>query len=364
MNESVKKIIKTTVIIVAVFLLLVVFLIAGLIYMMKYKKTDVLQRESRDGQFVVEMQQIGEPAFPFGPVNGQFLLKREGRIINQLKFSVADDGAGLAYNIPIFEWREDCVKIIVSGSEQEDMLYTLYFDGTSNSEKAPQSLEKNQGTSQGALVDTEQQGTKVENPEPEDTTAKGTETDSEIEGEPALSPEILAYYMSIEPTCSYVQPNGLEYRLVAVDRALGSSFYVLVGTYDGENCDFVNADPFNGSGGEARWSTFIDDQLGFACLAKSAGSFGHLYCTRDGGETFEMIEYPEYEVFLANGASFNPFVMPEGVYEEGGLLYLEVGQGADGDYYNEEGFCYGRYISADRGKTWEFLETYVEERGK
>lgn len=336
MNESVKRIIKTTAIIVAVFLLLVVFLIAGLIYMMKYKKTDVLQRESRDGQFVVEMQQIGEPVFPFGPVNGQFLLKREGRIINQLKFSVADDGAGLEYNIPIFEWREDCVKIIVSGSEQEDMLYTLYFDGTSNSEQEPQSLDKNQGASQDPLVSTEQE-----------------------EAKPVLSPEILAYYMSIEPTCSYVQPNDFEYRLVAVDRALGSSFYVLVGTYDGENCDFVNQDPFSGSGGEARWITFIDDQVGFACLAKSAGSYGHLYGTRDGGETFEMIEYPEYEVFLANGASFNPFVMPEEVYEEEELLYLEVGQGVDGDYYTEDGFCYGRYVSADRGMSWEFVETFA-----
>ena len=75
----------------------------------------------------------------------------------------------------------------------------------------------------------------------------------------------------------------------------------------------------------------------------------------------EMIEYPEHEVFLKNGASFNPFVMPEAIYKEDGLLYLEVGQGADGDYYGEDGFCHGRYASADRGKTWEFVETFAVE---
>ena len=353
-----KRIVKTTVIIAGVFLLLMVFLITGLIYQMNYKKTEVLQRESRDGQFVVEMQQIGEPAFPFGPVNGQFLLKREGRIINQLKFTVSDDGAGLAYNIPIFEWREDCVKIIVSGSEQEDMLYTLYFDGTSNSEKAKgyreenkaQSVEKRPEASQSVLEETREgeiEETKIE--------------EIKIEEQTILSQEILAYYMSIEPTCSHRQEQGLEYRLVAVDRALGSSFYVLVGTYDGKNCDFVNPDPFNGSGGEARWITFIDKDLGFSCLAKSAGCYGHLYCTRDSGESFEMVEYPEHEIVLSNSASFNPFVMPERVYEEEGLLYLEVGQGADGDYYEEDGFCHGRYVSADRGKTWQFVETFAVE---
>ena len=102
--------------------------------------------------------------------------------------------------------------------------------------------------------------------------------------------------------------------------------------------------------------------MGFACLAKSAGSYGHLYGTWDGGEHFEMISYPEYEAVLSNGASFNPFVMPEGVYEENGMLYLEVGQGADGDYYEDNRFCHGRYVSADRGNTWEFMETFAAEQ--
>lgn len=35
----------------------------------------------------------------------------------------------------------------------------------------------------------------------------------------------------------------------------------------------------------------------------------------------------------ADGTYYNPFVVPEKVYEKDGNLYMEVGQGADGDYY-------------------------------
>ena len=49
--------------------------------------------------------------------------------------------------------------------------------------------------------------------------------------------------------------------------------------------------------------------------------------------------------------------MPESVYEKNGKLYMEAGQGADGDYYGEIGFCNGLYESEDNGRIW----TYVKE---
>ena len=82
-----------------------------------------------------------------------------------------------------------------------------------------------------------------------------------------------------------------------------------------------------------------------------------LYRTEDGGSSFDVVEYPSAKVKLSDGTYYNPFVVPEKVYEEDGKLYMEVGQGADGDYYGEEGFCNGLYESEDNGKTW----TYVKE---
>ena len=146
--------------------------------------------------------------------------------------------------------------------------------------------------------------------------------------------------------------------MIPVDRALGSSYYALIATADnGKSVVMVNTNPYLGSGGGAKWISFLEDgQIGFSCLTYSAGTYGSLYRTEDGGRTFEQIEYPSAKVKLSDGTYYNPFVVPERVYEEDGKLYMEVGQGADGDYYGEEGFCNGLYESEDKGRTWEYVK--------
>lgn len=171
-----------------------------------------------------------------------------------------------------------------------------------------------------------------------------------------LSQETINYYMSIEPTCTFLTEDGMEYRMIEIDRAMGSSIYALVGTYDGKNCAFVNEDPYPGSGGEAKWITFVDENVGFCCLARSGGSYGSLYRTEDGGKSFAQIEYPSPEIRLSEDTYYNPFVMPELIYEEDGELYMEAGQGTDGDYYGEQGYCHGLYKSSDKGQSWEFVK--------
>lgn len=177
------------------------------------------------------------------------------------------------------------------------------------------------------------------------------------------SQEMLDRYLSIDPSCTFVTEDGLEYRMVGVDRALGSSFYILIGVEEqGRKCTFVNPDPYNGSVGESRWITFVDEKLGFSCLSHAAGSYGTLYRTEDGGKNWEEIDYPSSKAKLPDGTYYNPFVMPEKVYEEDGILYMEAGQGADGDYYDERGFCHGLYQSADGGLSWEFIKNIAVVR--
>ena len=178
------------------------------------------------------------------------------------------------------------------------------------------------------------------------------------------SQELLNHYLSIEPSCTFVTEDGLEFRMVGVDRALGSSFYVLIGVEEqGRKCTFVNPDPYNGSGGESRWIIFLNEDLGFSCLSHAAGSCGSLYRTDDGGNSWEIVEYPSVKAQLPDGTYYNPFVMPEEVYEEDGVLYMKVGQGADGDYYDDElGFCHGVYRSFDLGTNWEFVQNITVTR--
>ena len=193
-----------------------------------------------------------------------------------------------------------------------------------------------------------------------------TEDHTEIErsDQDENSEAALERYLSIEPGCTFKVEGGMEYRMVPVDRALGSSFYVLIGTEDqGEKVSFINRDPYNGSGGESRWITFLDENVGFSCLAHAAGAYGSLYRTEDGGNSWEEIVYPSAKAKLPDGTYYNPFVMPEKVYEEDGVLYMEAGQGTDGDYYDSEsGFCHGLYQSVDWGVSWEFIRSIPKER--
>lgn len=520
-----KKVWKTVFIILGICALAVVAALLFLQYEMKYKRTETAKYVSPDRQYILIMEQIGEPAWPFGSVNGEFKLEKNGEVICRKKFSVADDGAGLAHNEPVVSWEDTCVRARVSGSEQEDMMYTLYYDGTSSSAKAElwyeedevvQHIRENYGKDVKCLeidavgylfqasVTLPREGTfsfygeekdgKVEDnylnayfkyvgewaaenhwPQVEwleegvgaakkyspcfseyistdrelrsfcefvcdfvercmavdpfeecpeyfqefqmtvsgmqvtfipsvsveeyeraafynelyellegrileanaekvagtqesgaDGGGQGSAEDAGGEGLhgaetsgndlDSLEQSVIDYYLSTEPECSF-QMGSVKYSLVPVDRALGSSYYVLIGTVDdGKTCVFVNRDPYNGSGGGAKWISFINEQLGFTCLTRSGGSYGTLYRTEDGGKSFAEVLYPSAKAVLSDGTYYNPFVMPEKVYQEGGILYMEVGQGPDGDYYGEAGYCHGLYRSLDEGLTWEFVE--------
>ena len=177
-----------------------------------------------------------------------------------------------------------------------------------------------------------------------------------------VSQEQMEHYLSLEPECTDTGAEGVEYRMIPVDRACGSSYYVFL-SVERDQVLTCNPDPYLGSGGAAKWVTFLEGgQLGFSCLAYSGGSYGSLYRTENGGKTFQYIEYPSAEVELSDGTIYNPFVMPERIYEEDGVLYMEAGQGPDGDYYGEMGFCSGLYESKDQGKTWIYIREIPEER--
>ena len=169
-----------------------------------------------------------------------------------------------------------------------------------------------------------------------------------------VSQEYLDLYLTYEADAVDRLADGSEYRMVPVDQAAGSRYYVLLLVQTaGKTAEVVNSDPYLGMGGAAKWIHFLDDgKTGFSCLSYSGGAKGAFYRTADGGKTFQEVSYPSAKVKLSDGTYYNPFVMPEKVWEEDSILYMEAGQGADGDYYNQDGFCHGLYHSDDRGVTW------------
>lgn len=195
---------------------------------------------------------------------------------------------------------------------------------------------------------------------PGDVSESLTEFDSQQEKE--IAQEQIEYYLSMEPALTFTMDNGLEYRVLETDRACGSSYYSLVVTADGgKTAALVNPDPFNGNGGGARWITFLDDKLGFVGMCYSGGSLGMIFRTEDGGVSFTEIEYPSPQIALPDGTYYNPFIMPEKVYEQDGCLYMEAGQGPNGDYKGGDTACMGLYQSEDLGKTWTYIREIIQD---
>ena len=167
-------------------------------------------------------------------------------------------------------------------------------------------------------------------------------------------------YEDYEAECSYTTADGITYGMIPVDRAMGSSYYVLTAkrSSDGKVV-LVNDDPYCGSGGAASWIEFIDDtNLGFSCLTYNGGDDALLYRTADGGRSFTQVNYPSAKVKLADGSIYNPFTIPEKVWKDGEDLYMLVGQSQySGDYYNEELEKHpsGLYVSHDDGISFEYI---------
>jgi hypothetical protein len=148
--------------------------------------------------------------------------------------------------------------------------------------------------------------------------------------------------------------DGVRYRLNVEDKATGSFFYSLQQTTDGGNKWVVlNDNPFNGAVGEASGIYFIDENIGFIGASRNDGSEGELYRSDDGGKFFNKLEFESKSVTLDNGAVINPFDFPKVPYEKDGKLYLNIEQGADGDYNGNSSLLYS---SKDKGKTWEYVK--------
>ena len=199
------------------------------------------------------------------------------------------------------------------------------------------------------------------------TDSPDDEVVSETENTGEITEDVIKQWAAYDYEVACDLPDGREYALVPIDRALGSSFYVLLAFNEKGNPDsaeLINPDPFSQHGGEARFISFMSDgNTGFAALSYAGGSEGMLFETFDGGASFQDIILPSPKIELPTGEFYNPFVMPEEAWEESGTIYLKISQGPDGDHHSEEldgARTVGIYASTDEGKTFEFVREEAE----
>lgn len=116
-------------------ILLSVIVVIGLhygafIYMIEYHVATV-DKKSYNGYEVV-MQSVGAPLF-FSSADGRLLLKKNDTIINKTDFVLSDDGGSIRDDVWSVSWYKDHVGVVIRGTEQDDTLYNLYYNGKTNS---------------------------------------------------------------------------------------------------------------------------------------------------------------------------------------------------------------------------------------
>ena len=117
---------------------LIIAIIAGsFIYVSKYKTNVVASSASPDGQYELLLQQIGEPDWPFGYTHARLVLKDKSKTVAMHSFDVANDGGIIDAENWKVTWKENCVEAVISGEEQNDNQFILYFNGKTDSKLNP-----------------------------------------------------------------------------------------------------------------------------------------------------------------------------------------------------------------------------------
>ena len=113
-----------------IFMMLLIILFAGYKYRTTYAKTEIMTETSEDNQYTLKIYMIGEPEWPFGATHCRLELFKDTKRIIKCPIDIYDDGAIVHEDNFDIRWHEDNVTVTVSGSEQDDNRYILFFDGT------------------------------------------------------------------------------------------------------------------------------------------------------------------------------------------------------------------------------------------
>ncbi len=116
------------------FLNILFMIVAGcFIYTTRYKIHDVSSYTSPDGKYELLFQQVGDADWPFGHTHVRLVLKDEAGTIAKYSFDIANDGANASSDLCQVTWKATKVEAVVSGEEQNDNQYILFFNGETDS---------------------------------------------------------------------------------------------------------------------------------------------------------------------------------------------------------------------------------------
>lgn len=123
-----KKVIKIILIIIATIFVILGIFISYYIYITKIKVNNISEYTNPINKYTVLFQAVGEPEWPFGKTKVKItLLDDNKKEIESFTYHISDDGAmAREENIDV-RWFENYVEVTMSGSEQDDDIYKMYF---------------------------------------------------------------------------------------------------------------------------------------------------------------------------------------------------------------------------------------------
>ena len=114
---------------VAFFNILIMILVGSFTYTTRYKIHDIASYTSSDGKYELSFQQVGDADWPFGHTHARLVLKDEAGMIAKYSFDIANDGANASPDLCQVTWKATQVEAVISGEEQNDNQYILYYNG-------------------------------------------------------------------------------------------------------------------------------------------------------------------------------------------------------------------------------------------
>ena len=123
MNKTVKVVL--IIVSIAVALIIGAWLFIGAIWSGALNfmfPNEIATYHSPDGEFSLFFEQMGDPAWPFGPTDVRLTLKEHnGKIIERVSTQIQDDGANASeHHVVSVSWNNDAVVVILRGSEMQD----------------------------------------------------------------------------------------------------------------------------------------------------------------------------------------------------------------------------------------------------
>lgn len=123
-----KKIIKIILIIVTTIFFVTLGIFSCLIFTTKIKVTNVSEYTNPVNNYTILFQAVGEPEWPFGRTKVKLtLLDNDKKKIKTFESYISDDGRNASEENINVQWFENHVEVTLSGSEQDDDNFKIYF---------------------------------------------------------------------------------------------------------------------------------------------------------------------------------------------------------------------------------------------